>query len=104
MLITLLIRLFGFGNTVGKSSGIIKERISQQNFETWICPIKIVSLKGEKVNLSVPNKFFKDWLTENYLPVIVNSLSRVMGIKANVNFIIRGDKENIALEKRRNIY
>ena len=82
-----------------KSSKIIKERISRQNFETWICPIKIVSLKGGDVNLSVPNKFFKDWLTENYLPVIVNSLSQVMGIKANINFIIRGDKERIVLEK-----
>ena len=82
-----------------KSSKIIKERISRQNFETWICPIKIVSLKGGKVNLSVPNKFFKDWLTENYLPVIIDSLSQVMGIKGNINFIIRGDKGNISLEK-----
>lgn len=82
-----------------KSSKIIKERISRQNFETWICPIKIVSLKGGEVNLSVPNKFFKDWLTENYLPVIVNSLSQVIGIKANINFIIRSDKGNIAPEK-----
>lgn len=83
-----------------KSSKIIKERISRQNFETWICPVKIVSVKVKNVSLSVPNKFFKDWLTENYLPVIVNSLSQVMGIKANVNFIIRGDdKGKITLEK-----
>lgn len=82
-----------------KSGRIIKERISRQNFETWICPIKIVSLKGGNVNLSVPNKFFKDWLTENYLPVIVDSLSQVIGIKANINFIIRGDKERIVVEK-----
>jgi len=49
-----------------KGTKIIKEKVSHQNFETWISPIKIISIKEKAVTLSVPNKFFKDWLTENY--------------------------------------
>ncbi|MCX5853207.1 MAG: hypothetical protein NTZ24_01225, partial [Deltaproteobacteria bacterium] len=39
-----------------KSLQIIKEKLSQQNFETWIRPIKIVSMEGSHIYLSVPNK------------------------------------------------
>jgi chromosomal replication initiator protein len=52
-----------------ESIKIIKEKISPQNFETWIRPLKVVSLEGNHASLSVPNKFFKDWLTENYRDV-----------------------------------
>jgi chromosomal replication initiator protein len=53
-----------------KSIDIIKRNITQQNFETWIQPLEIVSLQENNAYLSVPNKFFKDWLSENYTPVI----------------------------------
>lgn len=76
----------------GKSTKIIKEKVSRQNFETWINPVKIASIEGKSVNLSVPNKFFKDWLAENYLPVIHDSLSNVMGIDVSISFLIRNDK------------
>ena len=68
-----------------KNLQIIKEEVSQQNFETWINPIKIVSAEGNNIYLSVPNKFFKDWITENYLSLITDSLSKVMGLNVNLN-------------------
>ena len=45
----------------------IKEQIGKQNFETWIKPISFVSRSKTEVVLDVPNKFFRDWLTEHYL-------------------------------------
>lgn len=71
-----------------ESTKIIKEKISQQNFETWIKPIRISSVEENNIYLSVPNKFFKDWLVENYLSVISDSLSQTMGTLVNVNFVI----------------
>ncbi|MEA1935603.1 MAG: chromosomal replication initiator protein DnaA [Thermodesulfobacteriota bacterium] len=82
-----------------KSCKIIKEKVSPQNYETWIGPVKIASIEGKNINLSVPNKFFRDWLTENYLPVMRESLSGVMGIDASINFTIRDEKINITSEK-----
>jgi len=67
---------------------IIKEKVSQQNFETWIKPIGVVSLEDNNVLLGVPNKFFKDWLVENYFTLISNSLSEVSGIAVNVQFVV----------------
>lgn len=71
-----------------KSTDIIKKKISQQNYETWIQPLSIATLEGENVHISVPNKFFKDWLADNYLPVIKDSLSAVTGAQVKVGFIV----------------
>ncbi|MBN1380561.1 MAG: chromosomal replication initiator protein DnaA [Deltaproteobacteria bacterium] len=71
-----------------KSTNIIKDKISQQNFETWIRPIKIVSIEGNNINFSVPNKFFKDWIMENYLSIIRDSLNTVTRVDFSVNFSV----------------
>jgi len=74
-----------------KSIKLIKEKVSQHNFDTWIRPIKVASLEGDQIYLSVPNKFFKDWLMENYRPVIADSLTSVSGVGLVVNFLIGED-------------
>ena len=74
-----------------KSINIIKDKISQQNFDTWIRPIKVTSLEGNQVHLSAPNKFFREWLMENYRPIITEALSSVADVELIVNFMISGD-------------
>ena len=71
-----------------KSIDIIKRNITQQNFETWIQPLEIVSLQENNAYLSVPNKFFKDWLSENYTPVIKDALSSVTGFPVKVVLVV----------------
>ena len=71
-----------------KSIQIIKEKVSPQNFETWIRPVKMSSLEGNNVTLNVPNKFFKDWLIENYQHVIKEAIAKVAGIDLKVELQI----------------
>ncbi len=78
-----------------KATKIIQEKVSKQNFDTWIKPIKIVSMEDKRVQLSVPNKFFKDWLMDNYLSMIKNSLHSVVGISVDIDFMLSKDKEKI---------
>ena len=53
----------------------IREQIGVQNFDTWIAPIRFVSRKKNEVILDVPNKFFRDWLTEHYIDKLEDVLS-----------------------------
>jgi chromosomal replication initiator protein len=53
----------------------VRERIGKQNYETWIKPIRFASRNKSEINLEVPNKFFRDWLTEHYLTQIEDILS-----------------------------
>ena len=75
-------------NFWNKSIDIIKEKVTKQNFETWISPVRISSMDGPDVELSVPNRFFRDWLTEHYLGIIKESLSFVAGVPLNLKLII----------------
>lgn len=81
-----------------KSINIIQNKISQQNFDTWIRPITVNLLEGNQIYLSVPNKFFKDWLMENYRPIIAGALSSVAGVELVVNFTISEDGGSSVLQ------
>jgi len=72
----------------GKSLIFIKEKVTQQNFETWISPLKVCALEGTTCQLSVPNKFFKDWLTENYTEIIKASVSKANGMDMKIAFVV----------------
>jgi chromosomal replication initiator protein len=76
-----------------KSTNILKESISQQNYETWIKPIRTLALDGNQLHLSVPNKFFKDWLLENYLVIIRETLTTASGFAIDVNFVVSPDQD-----------
>jgi len=71
-----------------KTISKIKEKVSQQNFETWITPIRIVSKEEGNVQLAVPNKFFRDWVVDNYFTVIKNCLYEVTDVEMNISFVI----------------
>jgi chromosomal replication initiator protein len=48
----------------------LSEQMGKQNFETWIKPIRCKTFHDSEIRLEVPNKFFRDWLTEHYLEQI----------------------------------
>ncbi|MEN6508537.1 MAG: chromosomal replication initiator protein DnaA [Smithella sp.] len=76
-----------------KATKIIQDKVSKQNFDTWIKPIKIMAMEDKCIQLAVPNKFFKDWLMDNYLSMIKNTLHNVIGINVDIDFILSRDKE-----------
>jgi chromosomal replication initiator protein len=84
-----------------KSIQIIKEKVSPQNFDTWIRPIKMSSLEGNNVTLNVPNKFFKDWLIENYQYVIKEAITKVAGIDLKVELQIGQEMKKSQTSVRR---
>jgi chromosomal replication initiator protein len=74
-----------------KTVKIIKEKVSQQNYETWICPIRIGSMEGEQIRLIVPNRFIRDWLMENYFDLIQESVKCAAGVPLHVAFTVEHD-------------
>ena len=77
----------------GKTTKFIQEKISKQNFDTWIKPIKVVAMEDKCVQLAVPNKFFKDWLLDNYSSTIKQSLQDAAGIAVDIDFVLSKNKE-----------
>jgi len=54
----------------------LKERLGPQTFETWLKPIKAISLGSDAITLKVPNQFFIEWLEGHYLNFINEAISQ----------------------------
>lgn len=80
-----------------KCLNIIKEKVSQQNFDTWIRPIALSSIEDNCIHLSVPNRFFRDWLDENYSILINESLTKLVGTTMKITFEVSPHSGSIDL-------
>jgi chromosomal replication initiator protein len=81
-----------------KTLKILKEKVSQQNFETWIRPIRIMELEGNHARMAVPNRFFRDWLIENYLDLLRESMKSVAGVAMEVELMVEADSRHDAAD------
>ena len=52
----------------------IKTRVTEQSFKTWLEPVRFVTIKDNFIELLVPNKFFENWINENYMLMIKEEL------------------------------
>jgi len=57
--------------------GELQRRVGEQNFDTWIKPIQVRAERPDELVLEVPNKFVRDWLADNFLTVIRQTLAEV---------------------------
>lgn len=55
--------------------------LTDNQFETWIRPVKPVSASEELMELSVPNSFAKEWLGKRYGEAILDTASTFLGGK-----------------------
>lgn len=76
--------------------GAIKDRIGKQNFDTWIKPVRFLAKNKNEITLEVPNKFFRDWLTENYLNQIESILGSLAKQEINILFSVNQKLEGRA--------
>jgi len=79
--------------------GYIQNRISKQTFSTWFKPTRLVSLSKEDAVISVPNKFFKDWIVENYTDIIQEALSHFLKNDVRATIVERNNLPSINSEK-----
>ena len=77
----------------GKSLGIIQERLSQQAFNTWFKPIKHATASGDNFAINVPNKFFENWIRDNYMELIQSALREVSDQEFEISFHMLEEKE-----------
>lgn len=73
---------------------IIKQHISEKNFETWFKPILPVSLNAEILTIQVPSQFFYEWLEEHYLHVLKKAILSELGDNGRLEYSIIVDKGN----------
>jgi len=69
----------------------IKSNINPQSYKTWFEPIRPVRLNGSALTIQVPNKFFYEWLEENYVSLLKQSLKNTLGDNGKLEYQILVD-------------
>jgi len=72
-----------------KCLSFIKDNIQPQAFKTWFEPIVPVKLTDDVLSIQVPSKFFYEWLEEHYVKILKISLTKELGSKARLVYIIK---------------
>jgi chromosomal replication initiator protein len=85
----------------------IEERVGNNAIDLWFRPVKLSHLKEQQVTLDIPNKFFKDWIEDNYPDLLQETLGGVLGYPVTIRYRIveKVDpdvrKKDMRLENRR---
>lgn len=66
----------------------IENKLNNQVFDAWFRPIEFEQINEKIVTLKVPNKFFKEWLSNNYLDIIKEALLIENGRHLDVEFVV----------------
>ena len=75
-------------NMWNESLEIIRENINPRSYQTWFAPLKAVSVTDNSIILSVPNKFFCEWLDNHYLTLLKNAVAQVAGQSLAIRYEI----------------
>ncbi|MCJ7758284.1 MAG: chromosomal replication initiator protein DnaA [Gillisia sp.] len=67
----------------------IKDNITPQAYKTWFEPIQAVKLTDCALSIQVPSKFFYEWLEEHYVKLLKVSLTKELGEKAKLVYVIK---------------
>ena len=63
--------------------------ISKANFSTWFQNTEIISKNSEKIIISVPNAFSKEWLSNKYNKLILKTLHDIDDSIKELEFVIK---------------
>ncbi len=83
-----------------RALSLVSEKISQKSFDIWLKPLTLLDMDESRLQLEVPNKFFKDWIEENYLSLIKEVLLANTGRHYSILLKLREAKEE-PVEKAR---
>jgi chromosomal replication initiator protein len=76
----------------------IHEKVGDSVFELWFKPMKLHHLKDKTAHIDIPNRFFKDWVEDNYPNLINDALEVELGYPVSVKLKV-GANEDGALKK-----
>lgn len=67
-----------------KISEKLHQELSEQSYNTWILPITCGQKTNSDLILTVPDKFYGDWVREHYETLITSAAQEIIGERPNI--------------------
>ena len=64
----------------------LRTKISDLNYNNWIRPVTFSIEPEGSMTIEVPNKFIRDWITDNYLNLIKYEIFKITNVEHKVDF------------------
>jgi chromosomal replication initiator protein len=74
----------------------IEASIGTAKFSTWFEPLKYLGTQGKNLRIQVPNRFTREWLSEHYLPLMVQTARELGGPEMTIQFEVGGRESGAA--------
>jgi chromosomal replication initiator protein len=71
-----------------RASDRLRDELGQVGFETWIGPLNFLGVQGRTATIEAPNRFFRDWVNERYMPILKRSLAAEIGEPVEVRLTL----------------
>jgi chromosomal replication initiator protein len=67
---------------------VIRSRISRQSFEAWFRPLTLGKLEENRLQILLPNRFFKEWFEDHYLGLLRSALEDLLFNKVEIKLVL----------------
>ena len=67
--------------------------VNEDNFKTWIEPIKFLEYRDGKCFVLVPNAFFRDWIIDNFEPLLKALLKDMTGVDSKIEYLVKKEEK-----------
>ncbi len=76
----------------------LAQLVSEDNFKTWIEPIRFLDCSDGVCSIVIPNAFFRDWIVDNFEPLFKNLLKELTKGEVKIEYLLK--KEEVKIEKK----
>ena len=74
----------------------IKKKIPEQSYKTWFTPIIPIKFENNILTIQVPTQFFYEWLEDNYVNLLKESIKLTIGPQGKLEYSVIIDNGNSA--------
>ncbi len=81
----------------------LRGRLSSENFETWLSPVRCKAIADDTLVLRIPNRFYADWISNHYSALLLEALAEhATDAPRQIRFEVdEGLQERVPVEKPR---
>jgi chromosomal replication initiator protein len=63
---------------------VIRNRVSRQSYEAWFRPLTLGAVEDNRLQILLPNRFFKEWFEEHFLGQLRSALEDLLFRKVDI--------------------
>ncbi|MEE9538431.1 MAG: chromosomal replication initiator protein DnaA [candidate division NC10 bacterium] len=66
----------------------IQQQLVHHSFETWFRPLTLGSIGNSRLQVLLPNRFFKEWFEEHYIELLRSSLEDLLFTRVEIDLMV----------------